>query len=130
MFPPTIRMAPTSEIVRPKPARTAVTSRRRAIASRCGMARSRVAPSTCSAPPYSAHKSADALCTSAVTIGSASTVCASTIAPGVNSIPRAPSGPERDDQIESKTDDDRGEPQQRVERHDEKLSAREAVNGE
>ena len=60
------------------------------------MARSRVAPSTWSAPPYSAHRSTEALCTSAVTIGNANTVCASTMAPGVNSRLRAPSGPERE----------------------------------
>src|SRR5215471_1773347 len=44
----------------------------------------------------SAHKSVDTLCTIAVTIGKASTVCASTMAPGVNNMPRIPSGPERE----------------------------------
>src|SRR5271166_4872569 len=53
-----IKMAPTSEIVRPNPARMAVTSRVRAIASRWGMDCNRVAPSTWSAEPYSAQASA------------------------------------------------------------------------
>jgi hypothetical protein len=40
---------------------------------------------------YSAHRSTEALCTSAVTIGNAITVCASTMAPDVNSGLRVPS---------------------------------------
>jgi hypothetical protein len=44
-LPPTINTAPTSEIVRPKPANTAVKTGRRAIASSIWIDRSRVAPS-------------------------------------------------------------------------------------
>src|SRR6516162_10038367 len=57
MLPPTIKTAPTSEIVRPKPANTAVKTERRAIARSTRIDRDRVAPSTRSAPPYSCQGS-------------------------------------------------------------------------
>src|SRR4051794_38250260 len=46
MLPPTIRMAPTSEIARPNPASVAVRALKRPINSRCGMARIGLAPGT------------------------------------------------------------------------------------
>ena len=44
MLPPTMMMAPTSEMARPNPASSAVSTGRRPISSNCGMALRRVAP--------------------------------------------------------------------------------------
>src|SRR6516165_7549514 len=69
MLPPTIKTAPTSEIVRPKSASTAVTTERRAIASSIRIDRDRVAPSTRNAPPYSCQGSSIARCAKAYNDG-------------------------------------------------------------
>jgi len=57
MLPPTIRMAPTSDIVRPNPANTAVSIGPRPMLSKVRIARHLLAPKTCKASPYSAHSS-------------------------------------------------------------------------
>jgi hypothetical protein len=44
------------------------------------------------------------------------------IACGVNRRPHAPSGPEREEKIDGKPDDDGGQPHQRVEHHDDHLA--------
>ena len=52
------------------------------------------------------------------------TVCAITIAPGVNSRPYEPSGPERDNsKIDDQPDDDRRQSHHRVEEDDEGVAA-------
>lgn len=96
MLPPTIKTAPTSEIVRPKPANTAVVTGRLAMARSIRIDRSRVAPSARRAPPYSCQGSSTARCANAVMIGAANIACAKTIALGVNSSASAPRGPERE----------------------------------
>jgi hypothetical protein len=62
----------------------------------CGTACNRVAPSLVSSSPYRAQALSLARCTSAVIIGIARMVCAITIAVGVKSRAREPSGPERE----------------------------------
>ena len=56
---------------------------------------------------------------SAAMIGATSMICATTIACGVNSMPQAPSGPERDsDRNTRQSDHHRRQPHQRVEDDD------------
>src|SRR6516162_6502749 len=93
MLPPTIKTAPTSEIVRPKPANTAVRTELRAIARSTRIDRDRVAPSTRNAPPYSCQGSSIARCVKAVMIGVARSACAMTIALGVKKSASAPKRP-------------------------------------
>ena len=97
MLPPTIITAPTSAAARPKPASTTVSSEKRVSQSSVQTkSRAARAPSERSCSSYSRHASSITWRASAATIGVISTVCAMTIAVGVNSRPSAPSGPARD----------------------------------
>ena len=111
--------APTSDMVRPKPASTAVVSGRRLIASRCGTAWMRLAPLAWKARPNSAQRASSTRCASAATIGVARIACARTITAGVNSSPRKPSGPACDSsKYIAKPTTTGGRPSSAVHRHD------------
>src|SRR5258706_257652 len=96
MFPPTIIPAPTSAAARPNPARIVVSSENRVSHRSVRAASARPAPSERSCSSYSRQASSIAWRESAAMIGRISTVCAITIAEGVNRIPREPSGPARE----------------------------------
>ncbi len=96
ILPPTTMMAPTSAMARPNAARKAVRIEARPSATTRPMVFHVDSPSMRARSAYSAHNSDAGRCTSATTIGVASTACAMIIAVGVNSRPAAPSGPARE----------------------------------
>jgi hypothetical protein len=96
MLPPTIMMAPTSAMALPKAARKAVRSDARPSANSSAMLHAVDRPSMRARSPYSAHRSVAGRCANATTIGVARSVCATTIAVGVNSRPTDPKGPDRE----------------------------------
>ena len=99
MFPPTISAAPTSEMTAPKPAIAAASSGRRASTATVHSERSRPAPSACICTRKSGSTCWSAAVENPATSGSEIAVCAITIAVGVYSRPRPPSGPERHSRI-------------------------------
>jgi hypothetical protein len=131
MLPPTMMIAPTSAMARPNAARKAVRSAPRpslkSIRSFCVVD----VPSIRSMSPYCDHSGTVARCTSAMTIGVASTVCAMIMAAGVNRRAAKPSGPVREqDKIERKPDDDRRQAQQRIGEYDDRSPPTELANRE
>jgi hypothetical protein len=96
ILPPTMMMAPTSAAARPKPAKSAVTRLKRA--SQISAVTRPTGPRfiAVSSSRYSIQRSSMVCRVNAAMIGVTSTVCATIIAPGVNSRPNEPSGPERD----------------------------------
>ena len=96
MFPPTIITAPTSAAARPNPARIVVSSENRVSQSSVSAAFMRPAPSERNCSSYSRQASSIAWRESAAMIGRIRIDWAMTIAEGVKSIPRGPSGPARE----------------------------------
>ena len=96
MLPPTTITAPTSEAARPKPAITTVRSEKRVSHRTVGTARSRETPSEVSCSRYSFQASSVVWRARAATMGTTSTVCATTMAAGVKRMPKEPRGPARD----------------------------------
>jgi hypothetical protein len=96
MLPPTTITAPTSAAARPKPASSTVSSSSRPSQSSVGTARQAPTPKERSCSAYSSHSASSTCRVRAARIGVTSTACAMIIAPGVNSRPRLPSGPERE----------------------------------
>ena len=96
MLPPTIITAPTSDTARPKAVMPTVSSANRSSHSSRAARCQRLAPSDCHCSPWARSASSMAWRVRAVTTGTTSTVCATTIAWKLNIQPRKPSGPERD----------------------------------
>ncbi len=96
MLPPTIITVPTSEIARPNAVSMIVSRPKRSCTSISSALVSGPAPSERSWSPPSCIASTTSRRASAAINGMTSRVCATTIALGVNRMPKAPSGPERD----------------------------------
>jgi hypothetical protein len=96
MLPPTIITAPTSDTARPKAVKPTVSTARRSCSNISSAAVKGPAPSERSWSPPSSSASCTSRRVNAVISGSTSTACAITIAPGVKSRPKDPSGPARD----------------------------------
>ena len=96
MLPPTIITAPTSDMARPMPASSATSSEWRQSWIRVCMLWPRLKPITRNSGAYSRQASSTIGRVSAAISGTTSIIWAITIAPGENSRPRLPKGPERD----------------------------------
>ncbi len=96
MLPPTTITAPTSADARPKPASSTVSSRNRPSRSSVSVDRHAGERRERSCSAYSSHIPSSTCRASAATMGVMRTAWATTIAAGVKSSPRWPSGPERE----------------------------------